>query len=219
MRQITDETIESYRISNVAIGGLNGKFCVFDLEGTGLDVYNDNVIQFGAVLVENGCIVRDRCFEMLVRPRTSIPAKIEGLTGITNGMVENAGDFKEAYRAFLDYSKGSVLVTQCGYEYDYRLLAAECARHDVAYASAGELDTKVLFAVMHPETMETISTDFLLGHYGIDAGTHKRHTGVGDAMIIAEIFLAMLGECRTKRIESLTIDEPLEIRKFVPKPL
>jgi DNA polymerase-3 subunit alpha (Gram-positive type) len=62
-------------------------YVVFDIETTGLINEYDEIIEFGAVKVQNGVIV-DR-IDFFVKPKNEIPAHITQMTRITNQMVEN----------------------------------------------------------------------------------------------------------------------------------
>ncbi|XJZ26019.1 ATP-dependent DNA helicase DinG [Bacillota bacterium Lsc_1132] len=70
------------------------KFVVIDLETTGnLPKKGDRIIQFAAVVVENGKITGK--FSSLVNPNRAIPPFIEELTGINDEMVQDAPVFAE----------------------------------------------------------------------------------------------------------------------------
>jgi len=93
------------------------RYCVFDLEATGPDPDHDFITQIGAVIIENGAIQEHQTFETLVKPPKPIPEKIERLTGISNHELETARSFAEVFEEFREFCKGSVLVTQAGYEW------------------------------------------------------------------------------------------------------
>ena len=67
---------------------LQGEFCVFDTETTGLDPGCEYLTEIGAVLVRNGEVVDE--FDTFVKPPKPITPKITELTGITNEMVADA---------------------------------------------------------------------------------------------------------------------------------
>ena len=83
---------------------LEGEFCVFDTETTGLDPGCEYLTEIGAVLVRNGQVVEE--FDTFVRPPKPITPKITELTGITNEMVADAPQEGEALQAFLDFAGG-----------------------------------------------------------------------------------------------------------------
>lgn len=66
------------------------KFIALDLETTGLSPASCEIIEIGAILFE--ALGQEHVtFNVLVKPRKKIPAKITKLTGITNEMVEQDG--------------------------------------------------------------------------------------------------------------------------------
>ena len=67
---------------------LDGEFCVFDTETTGLDPGVEYMTEIGAVIVKNGEVVEE--FDTFVKPGKPITPKITELTGITNEMVADA---------------------------------------------------------------------------------------------------------------------------------
>ena len=81
-----------------------------------------------------------------------------------------------------------------------------------------KMDTKVLFAAIHPELDETFSTDFLLRYYNIKSDDVPRHDALGDSILIARILCAILQEYKQKNVPDLLIRQELAIRKFVLTP-
>ena len=77
---------------------LDGEFCVFDTETTGLDPGVEYLTEIGAVIIRNGEVVEE--FDTFVKPGKPITPKITELTGITNEMVADAPSEKEALEAF-----------------------------------------------------------------------------------------------------------------------
>lgn len=209
--EITFTSAEEYELSGFYFDGLeNREFVVFDLEATGPDAECDSVTQFGAVQMGDGA----QTFESLVKPWQPIPSKIEELTGVTNQRTENAVGFADAYERFRKFCGDAVLVTSCGYEYDFPLLERECGRSGLPMLPNERLDTKAIFALLHPDRTETFSTDFLSDYYQIDRSGLKRHDALGDARLIARIFEAECDEARQLGIDSIST-EKMRIKRFV----
>ncbi len=80
---------------------------VFDIETTGLDDQTDQIIELGAVKIDNGNIIEK--FSTFVKPTKSIPREVSNLTGITNAMVKNAPPIEFVIRDFYDFTRGCVL--------------------------------------------------------------------------------------------------------------
>lgn len=209
---------EFYDLCDFSFEGLHGRdYVVFDLEATGPVVEADSVTQIGAVRL-SGDGTEGAVFESLVRPWKAISPKIEGLTGITNVRVTSAPDFADVCNDFRTFCGDAVLVTQCGYEFDFPLMDRECDRVGLARLTNVWLDTKAIFALLHSERPETFSTDFLSDYYGINRGAFKRHDALGDARLIARILRAELEEAKGMGIDALKA-ECIRIKRFVLPPL
>jgi DNA polymerase-3 subunit epsilon len=194
-------------------------FWVFDVEATGIDFPSEQVTQLGGVSVSNGRIDAASTFNSFVRPNKPIPETIQRLTGITQQQVEAAPNFAEIFPRFLEKCHGHILVTQCGYEFDYPILQAECQRHGLTFPSLICLDTKAIFAYLHPELTSNFSTDFLVSFYEIDSGGLKRHDALGDALLIGLILCAEVEEAKNKGITAIRVDDVIKVKRFVLLPL
>lgn len=83
-------------------------YIVFDLETTGVNVRNDNIIEISAVKVREGTIADT--FQTLVSPGRSIPYEATMIHGITDDMVADAPGLKTALSEFIAYIGKDVLV-------------------------------------------------------------------------------------------------------------
>ena len=83
---------------------------VFDIETTGLDPATDQIIELGAVKIENGNIVEK--FSTFVKPTKKLGYEIVNLTGITDEMLEDAPPIDLVIKDFYEFSKGCIL---CGH--------------------------------------------------------------------------------------------------------
>lgn len=217
---IQSDTDHTYTWSNFSITDIHRQsYWVFDLEATGIDYAFERVIQVGGVAVEVGRAVEDSAFASFVCPDKPIPEKIQRLTGISQKDVDSAPTFSEVLALFLDSCRGRTLVTQCGYEFDYPLLDAECQRHSLPLPELLRLDTKAVFTYLHPDVDATFSTDYLVNYYGIDRGSLKRHDALGDALLIARVWCAELEEAKRIGVDAIRVTEPISIRRFVLPPL
>lgn len=96
---------------------------VLDFETTGLSPnQGDRAIEIGAVLIEQG-EVTDR-FQQLMNPGFRISSFIEGYTGITNNMLQEAPPCDEVMEQFSDFIGGHNLVAHNA-SFDQRFLDAE----------------------------------------------------------------------------------------------
>ena len=112
-------------------------YVVFDLETTGLDVENDNIIEIGALKVREGKVT-DRFMEFL-KPDMPISPMITGITGITNEMVKNARDTKTVIRDFVNFCEDHILVGH-NIMFDYKFMKKYASQYGESFEKKG-IDT------------------------------------------------------------------------------
>ena len=100
---------------------LASDYTVIDLETTGLNVNDSEIIEIAAVRVRNGEI--SETFDSLIRPCVKIPPYIESITGITNEMVCNEPLCDEVIEAFSDFVGDDIVVGHNIISFDSRILS------------------------------------------------------------------------------------------------
>ncbi|HQK53084.1 MAG TPA: exonuclease domain-containing protein, partial [Sedimentibacter sp.] len=95
-------------VQNCQNVNLDSVFVVFDIETTGLNPKNDNIIEIGAVKISNRKVIDS--FSTFVHIDKKLPGKIIELTSITDDMLQGQPEIDEALPAFLDFAKECVLV-------------------------------------------------------------------------------------------------------------
>ena len=84
-------------------------YVVLDLETTGLDESSADIIEIGALLVENGKVLES--FQTNIQIETPVPEEIQRLTGITDEMLLTQGvPLKQGLSDFLDFAEDFPLV-------------------------------------------------------------------------------------------------------------
>jgi DNA polymerase-3 subunit epsilon len=165
-----------------------GTFVAVDIETTGCLPGQNGIIELGAARIEAGRIVAT--FSELVRPGEPIPYSIQALTGISDGMVENAPSIEDVFQRFRDFSSDAVLVAH-NYRFDLGFL------DHYAELTTGEsfprpvLDTLALAKRLRPE-LGKYNLGVLAAEFG--ASTPPTHRADADAYATAEVFLAMVPE-------------------------
>jgi DNA polymerase III subunit epsilon len=186
------EDVFDHRLEDMA-------FTVFDTETTGLDpAGGDRIISIGAVRVVNGRVLRQETFERLVQPGRSVPAASTAIHGITADMLEDEPSIAEVLPAFERFAEDTVLV---GHNVGFDLRFVKMAEADAGVSlSQPALDTLLLHAALHPDhaehTLEAIAERLGVSVVG-------RHTALGDALVTAEVFVALLSMLRSRGIETL----------------
>ncbi|WP_299395997.1 putative nucleotidyltransferase substrate binding domain-containing protein [Pelagibius sp.] len=161
---------------------------VLDTETTGLDVVHDHVIEIGGVRLSGGRIAEGDSHSVLVNPGMPIPGDSTAIHGITDADVSGAPAFREAMDGFVDWAGPSVVI---GYSigFDLAILKAEHERNGLDWQMPRSLDVRHLLhlvgANLPSQSLETVA-----GWLGLE--TSNRHRALGDAILTAEIFLALV---------------------------
>lgn len=117
-------------------------YCAIDLETTGLDPASDEILEFGAVIIENSEITKK--FSRLVQSETPIPAQIAALTGITQAERDESGiPLADAMKEFVRFIGRRKLVIHNA-AFDMSFLQAAGIKCQVPMGKNPVVDTLVL---------------------------------------------------------------------------
>ncbi len=95
-------------------------YVIFDLETTGINPAADEIIEISAVRVKERAVVDT--FSTLVNPGCPIPWQATQVNGITDEMVREAPQIKEALSDFFAYTKDFVLVGHNIHSFDLKFI-------------------------------------------------------------------------------------------------
>lgn len=172
-------------------------FVVLDVETTGLNTHTDEIIEIGAVRIENGVEVAE--FSELICPGRSISDKITEITGITNAMLRGKPTLSELMPAFAEFCKGAVLV-------------AHNAPFDIAFFRRAFRDNALPFDFSVIDTLALVRNQYpnfknhKLGNICKQLGISltNAHRAVHDARATSLVLLRVLSEiCNRKQISTL----------------
>lgn len=116
-------------------------YVVVDIETTGTQPLNSDIIEIGAVYIENDKVIDT--FNMLVRPEQVISPYITSITGITNEMVVNERPIEEVMPEFISFCKDATLIGHNLIIFDYRMLKVKATRLGLEFERSA-LDTLVI---------------------------------------------------------------------------
>ena len=175
-------------------------YTVIDTETTGLDPSaGDEIIAIGAIRIVNGRILRQEMFDALVNPRREISDESEAIHGISQDMLRGQPEIEQVLPHFYRFVGDTVIV---GHDvaFDMRFFEIKEKSAGVRFSNP-VLDTLLLESIVTPNqedrTLEAISR-----RLGVTAS--GRHTALGDSLITAEIFLAMIPLLSESGIHTLT---------------
>ncbi len=186
-------------------GGLSGlplqslPAIVADTETTGLDTANDRIIEIAGVRIQNGELLTDDTFEELVDPGLPIPPKSTEIHGIRDADIEGKPQFPEVIGRFIEWAASDVLI---GYSlgFDLAILESEHRRNGIAWHPPRSLDVRHLMQIVAPD-LPGQSLEITAEWLGIEIT--DRHRAMGDALVTAQVFNALIDKLRGKDIVTL----------------
>ena len=182
---------------------LSDTFVVFDIETTGFSAEFNEIIEIGAVKVENGKIT-DR-FSEFVKPENPIPYRITELTAITQAMVEDAQNIENVLPQFIEFCGDAPLVAHNA-KFDMGFIRKKAEnlglKTDFCYIDTLFLSRALLTA------LKKHKLDVVAKHLGFAFQGH--HRAVNDAEVTTRIFLYFIDTLKQMGINSVNeINEKL----------
>ena len=156
-------------------------YVAFDVETTGLDPEQNEIIEIGALKVREGKVYER--FMELIRPKEQISQPTTNLTGITNDMVAGARTAEQVIPEFLQFCKEDVLIGH-NILFDYSFMkvgAAGCGKTFERYG----IDTLKIARKVHQE-LESKSLENLCAYYHIE--NKSAHRAYHDALATAKLY-------------------------------
>ena len=156
-------------------------YIAFDIETTGLNPLENEIIEIGALKVRDGKVA-DRFIEF-IRPLTPISPMITNLTGITNEMVAGAKTRCQVVGDFLDFCENDVLIGH-NVIFDYSFVKCSAMQDGLAFEKMG-IDTLKIAKKVHTD-LESKSLGSLCSHYHIE--NKAAHRAYHDALATAKLY-------------------------------
>ena len=146
------------------------KYIAFDIETTGLDPMYDEIIEIGAIKIENGREVQ--VFNTLVKPEYEINEFISKLTGITNEVVKKSPSIDEVLSKFIEFI-GDLIILGHNVNFDINFIYDNLVKFNMKPITNDFIDTLRLSRRLLPELKHHRLSD-LADYYNINAvGSHR----------------------------------------------
>lgn len=184
------------------------RYVVLDIETTGTHPINHEIIEIGAVYVEDNQPIK--AFNQLVCPKTSISSYITSITGIDDEMVHDAPPIEEVMPEFLSFCKDMPLIGHNLILFDYRMLKAQAVKLGYTFERIG-LDTLVIARKMLPE-LPSRKLGALCDYYQIDL--EHAHRAYDDAYATFQLYVELE---RAFKTEAPKLFEPQPMKWDMPK--
>lgn len=161
----------------------------FDLETTGLNSKNCEIIEIAAIKIEAGKIIDT--FQTLVKPTISIPREVIKLTGITNDMVSNAPDIEDVLPSFLSFIEEYLLLGHNIASFDLHVL------NRFSESVTGNSISNFYIDTLHSSKKiipgyTSYSLDFIARYCNVHIDT--LHRALDDAILVHKCFEYMINE-------------------------
>lgn len=175
----------------------HGTFIALDLETTGLRSDRDEIIEIGAVRIQNYHVVDS--FHCLIKPHQEIPPFITELTGITNEMVSSAPRLEEVFEDFLSFIGEDAIV---GHNLDFDRGFIQKASDSLGYSfSAQGIDTLALSRLVLRDIKRHRLNQVAKR---LKIGQEEHHRALDDALVCGKIFVSLLRLLENDGVESFT---------------
>lgn len=166
-------------------------FCSIDLETTGLDVENDEIIAFAGIPIRHMKIMVHDAYYTLVKP---VSYRIDAMKyhGISEDELDDAPPFKDVAQDILKTIDGVILGHSTCYDYDFLR---------VHFKKAGIKLRKDIVDIAYVEQWlcekngsadQDLTLDGIMKRYGLKS--YYRHNAFADAFFTAQIFQMQLPE-------------------------
>ena len=169
---------------------------VVDIETTGFNPKWNELLEIGAVKIVNGVVTET--FTNLIRPKRSIPYKIQQLTGITDEMVNDAPAPAEVLAEFLTFMGDGIFVAHNA-QFDYGFLREKLNKHLQVDFKPPVADTLALSRALWPQ-LKSHRLDVVAKEHGIIQEQH--HRAGDDALTTWQILEKALALCKERSLTS-----------------
>lgn len=161
-------------------------YTVFDLETTGVNPMQDEIVEISAIRVRNGAATDT--FSTLVRPGRPMPPAASAVNGITDAMLAGAPDIREALPGFLAFAGEDVLVGHNIACFDMRFLNRAAAGLGRGPLQNDYVDTLPLARRRLPQLSHHRLVD--LAAY-LKIGTEGAHRALSDCVMNQQCYEAL----------------------------
>jgi CRISPR-associated protein Cas2 len=163
---------------------LKTELVFLDLETTGLNPDEDEIIEIGAVKVTyEGCSE----FNRLIKIQKNIPNQVQKLTGITNEMLADGMLLKDALNELQQFIQHATLI---GYNISFDL---KFLNRDLISCSMDLIHNKAIDLLAEAKKRNSFQSDYKFATTLIEYGINKTvpHRALGDVKLMYELYSHM----------------------------
>ena len=183
-------------------------YIAFDVETTGLNPLEDEILEIGALKVREGRVAER--FMEFIRPTLSVPPAITALTGITDEMVAGARSRRQVVADFLDFCGDDILIGH-NVSFDYSFMKCSAAADGLPFEKMG-IDTLKIAQKVH-RNLESKSLGSLCDYYHIE--NRSAHRAYHDALATAKLYQTLAHHFET---DDPKLFKPVQLTYKIRKP-
>jgi DNA polymerase-3 subunit epsilon len=178
-------------------------YCVVDLELSGLDPRQSEILSFGALPIEEGRIRLDAAAFGLVRPTRPLAESSIRVHGIRAADLADAPELAHALDPLLAAMTGRVLVAH--HASIERTFLSRALRQLGVRLHGPVLDSALLARIWLAERDGELPRRMTLTDMALACGlpVHSPHTAIGDALTTAQLFLVAVSQLDARAPETL----------------
>ncbi len=208
LRSPTSPVTAEYARAEVAVGRTpwrDARYCVVDLELSGLDPRSDEIISFAAVPIDSGRVITGDALYGLCRPTRQLPEESTLVHGIRTVDLADAPPLDVAIQPLIAAMTGRVMVAHVAWverSFLSRALERQGARLREPVIDTYELGQLLAFERQQPIASRAL--DELARSLRLPV--HRQHHALGDALTTAQVFIALathLDEFTPETVQSL----------------
>jgi len=208
LRSPASAVAAKYAQATVAVGRTpwrNSRYCVVDLELSGLHPDSDEIISFAAVPIDSGCIIVGEALYGLCRPIRKLPEASTLIHGIRTVDLADAPPLDVAIQPLIAAMTGRVMVVHVAWV-EQSFLSRAFERQGVRLREP-VIDTYELGQLLALERKQPPAPGALdeLAR-SLNLPVHRQHHALGDALTTAQVFIALathLNEFTSETVQSL----------------
>lgn len=185
------------------------RFCVIDLETTGLNTITDEIIAFACVPVQDLKLLVNHAYYTLIKPEKY---KIESMKyhGISTDDLKMAPSFQEVSNKIIKMLDG--IIVGHSVEFDYMFLKKKFKKTGIKFKRKiiDIVWIEKWLAKKNKDKKLDLTVEGLMKHYGLK--DYYRHHALADAFFTAQIF-----QFEALRLSQYGIDSTQKILKIIKK--
>ncbi len=167
----------------------NQELVFFDIETTGLDPEQDDIIEIAALISKNGVVIRE--YQCLIQTEKTLAPIIIEVTKITNQMIQDEGiPITTALTEFLEFIGDRTIIGHNIIGFDMKFIQIQLQKHFNKKITNTPVDTlpmaRVMFKQLKSHKLLTVGE-----HLGIYVDHTKLHRALNDVILNAEVYRRM----------------------------